>query len=126
MSDLKLRTEEDRLAGTDEAYTSGDPFHPRTEAERVAEAAKGERKPSVDFPRWIEPHKSRIVVEQPSGIIHVPMFETFVRRHDKQVTVLVHDAAQEKFVQSETEAAKLAREAEEAAKAPPKNEPNPT
>lgn len=126
MPELQYRTEDDRVAGAGEAAISGDPFHPQTEAQRVAEAARGQPELRGDYPRWVEPHKSRIVADLVSGALHVPGFPYHVRRGDNQVTVLVQNEEEEKHAVSETEADKLAREAAEAEEAAKLKEANPT
>lgn len=51
--------------------------------------------PETDFPKWVTPHESHVVV-QDGGHVVTPLFADFhVSRLDKSVTVLVKDAEEE-------------------------------
>lgn len=50
--------------------------------------------PDPDWPRWVVPHPNHVVVQNDRPT--VPAFPEFhIRRHDGQLTVLVHNAADE-------------------------------
>ena len=101
MSDLQYRTEDQRVrdgaSPETHPYSSGDPFHPRTERERVADAERLtpveygttgallrdpetqhlvgiEQRPYVpqeqagaEYPRWVTPHESQVKIANPTG-----------------------------------------------------------
>lgn len=112
MSKLEYRTEDHRLDGNDSPINSGDQFHPQTEAQRVAEDAKDQPKKRDDYPQWVSPHPSRIVVSD-AGVLSVHGFQYHVSR-DRSVTVLVQNEDEKEVACSETQASLLAREAAQA------------